>query len=143
MKSIRETEFYSEVRKELNLPYADVYFFDHFLVSEIHADVLFTWELAKPIVYEATSYYENSGEKIIYISNRIHPYTVKAVDWLLFIKYSFKLGGYVIISGDEKGARNAIFESLFIPTKFKVFNDFYDAIQWAATIHLPSDKGSH
>ncbi len=140
MKSVKETAFYSEVRKELHLPYATVYFFDHFLVSEINADVLFTWELAKPIINEATTFYGNTGEKIIYISNRINSYTVKAVDWLLFIKYSFKLAGYAIISRDERGARSAVFESLFIPTKFKVFYDFIDAMQWAATIQLPSDK---
>lgn len=140
MISIKETEFYSEVRKVISVPYGDFYLFDHFVVSEIHEGVTFSWEEhAKPIVLAISEYYNNTGGHIVYISNRINNYSVKPVDWLLFFKYSFKLAGYAIISNSEKGFLNAKLESLFIRSKFKAFDNFYDAVQWAAAIQYPQE----
>lgn len=140
MQRIKDTNFYGEVLKEVNYYYGNFYFFEHCLVSEINQDVLFDWELAKPPIQEAVEFYKNSGEKIIYISNRVNDYTVQPADWLKFIKYSFKLAGYGIVTNSKLGAKNAVFESLFIPTRFKVFNHFVDAMLWAATIDAKVNK---
>lgn len=134
MISIKDSIFYSEVKKEMNLPYGDFYFFDGFIVSEIFEGINFSWEEAKPVVYEATSFYGGDGRELIYISNRINKYSVKPLDWLNFASYSFKLRGYAVVNYSEAASINSILESMFVKSKFKTFKDLMDAMQWAADL---------
>ena len=134
MSTVKETIFYTEVLKELNLPYGDFYFFDGFIVSEIFEGVNFTWEEAKPVIYEVTSFYESDGADLIYISNRINKYSVKPLDWLNFASFSFKLLGYGVINYSEPGKLNSKLESMFVRSKFKTFSSIVEALQWAAEL---------
>lgn len=137
MISIKDSVFYSEVLKEVNLPYGDFYFFDGFVVSEIFEDVVFSWEEAKPVIYEVTNFYNTDGRDIVYLSNRINDYSVKPVDWLNFASFSFKLNGYGVINDRKAGLLNSKLESLFVKSKFKSFTALTDALQWAAELNQP------
>ena len=56
MLSLKETQFYTEVLKELNYPFADIYIFDGFVVSEIKEGIVFSWkDHAKRIVQDVSS----------------------------------------------------------------------------------------
>jgi len=131
MKRVEDSELALEILKKLSLPYGNFYFFEHFIVSEINEDVLFTWELAQPIINEAVEFYNNKGSKIIYISNRIHKYSVKPVDWLKFVSYCFQLKGYAVVSSSSIARRNGKLESLFVPSKFSTFHNINEAVKWA------------
>lgn len=135
MQSIKHTPFYGEVSKELNLHFGNFYFFDGFIVSEIKENTVFTWEYAKIIINEVVAYYSSSGKDIIYISNRIHDYNVNPVDWLKFTRKGLSIKGFGIVSRDGEKDKNAGFESLFVPSNFKIFNDSLEAIQWAASMN--------
>lgn len=135
MKSIKESFFYDEVLKELNLHFGNFYFFEGFVISEIKENVVFKWEYARILTHEVAEFYNTSGADIVYISNRINKYNVSPVDWLKFTFYAFKLKGYAIVVNSELENRNAKFESLFVPSKFKVFDNSLEAIQWAGTIN--------
>ncbi|AGC76260.1 hypothetical protein LX97_00927 [Nonlabens dokdonensis] len=135
MLTIKNSSLYNETLKELNYSFGNFYFFDGFVVSEIKEGVDFSWELAKPIIQEVESFYNTKGSDIVYISNRVNSYNVKPVDWLKFTAFAFKLKGYAIVVDSHIKGRNAKFESLFIPVKFKVFDDLVHSILWAAHLN--------
>ncbi len=135
MIAIKQSYLKSEILKELNYYWGNFYFFEGFVVSEINEGVDFSWELAKPVIHEVERFYNSKGSDIVYISNRIYGYNVKPVDWLKFTAFAFKLKGYAIVVDSHLKSRNAKFESLFIPVKFKVFNDITESIIWAAHLN--------
>lgn len=140
MKRVEESDLEQKVLKKLSFPYGNVYFFKHFVVSEINQDVLFTWELAKPVIDAAVSFYNNKGSDIVYISNRVNQYAVKPVDWLKFVSYSFQLKGYAVVSISSIARRNGKLESLFIPSKFKTFDNLNEAAAWAMDLQSSVKK---
>jgi len=135
--SIKNSIFKSEVRKELNFHFGDFFFFDGFVVSEIKEGIVFSWEHARSILDEVSEFYGEavSGHHIIYISNRIHEYNVKPVDWLRFTMFAFKLKGYAVIARSSIEKRNARLEAMFIPAKFKIFPNVFEAIQWVTQLN--------
>ncbi|PPK96412.1 hypothetical protein LY01_00232 [Nonlabens xylanidelens] len=135
MQSIKDSVFYGEVLKELNYSFGDFYLFDGFFVSEIKSGTDFSWENAKVAIEDITPFYQSDGSDVVYISNRINDYNVKPVDWFKFTMYAFKLHGYGIVVKNKLARKNANFESIFIPVKFKTFNDVFEAIQWVAIIN--------
>lgn len=135
MKSLRETVFYGEAFQELKYSFGNYFLFDRFVVGEVNEDVVFTWEdCGKKLVEDLTHLYNNSGEDIVFISNRIHKYPVMPSDWIKFFKHSYKLKGYGIVSYTKAGFLNAMLEKLFMPTKFKRFRSLDKAIAWAKEI---------
>ncbi|MEM0931014.1 MAG: hypothetical protein AAGJ12_01020 [Bacteroidota bacterium] len=128
MKQVRTTRFYHEAFQELNYPFGDFYLFDHFIISEIKEDVVFTWEHhAKQVVNDISDLYENNGKDLIYISNRVHNYAVVPSDWLKFFRYNYTLKSYVIVSQ----VKNSPLERLFMGSKLRTFRDIENAIVWA------------
>ena len=128
MKTVAETPFYREAFQILSYPFGEFYLFDSFVVSEIKKDVVFTWDKhAKHVVEDISNLYENNGSKLIYISNRVHQYSVVPSDWLKFLKYNYTLESYIIVSKK----RNSILEHLFMGKKMKTFFSIEGAIIWA------------
>lgn len=131
MKSIKDLILYKEVIKELNYPFGNVYIFEKFVVSEIDEGISFNWENhGKLIVEDVTYYLGNNGDDIIYISNRIHSYSVVASDWLKFFKHSYSLKSYLIVSDDKVGLLNSMIENLFFSNKIKRFKTLEAAVNW-------------
>ena len=84
MLSLKETRFYNDVLKEINYPFADIYIFEGYVISEIKEGIVFSWEdHAKRIVSDVHEYTKNDGSDIVYLSHRINSYSLKPMDWLL------------------------------------------------------------
>jgi|SRR5690606_17434920 len=131
MISIKQTNLSSEIIKELNYPFGNVFIFDGFLVSEINEAVTFNWEEhGKVIVEEVCSFLKTNGKDLIYISHRIHSYSVVASDWMKFFKASYTLKAYCIVSKGKLGAMNFMVEKLFFSKKIKRFNTIFEAVNW-------------
>jgi len=132
MNSLIETPFYKEAFQELQYPFGTFFLFESFVVAEIHKDVVFSWkEHAKPVVEEITHLYEQKGQDIVYISNRINPYFVVPSDWLHFFKHNYTLKGYAVVNSVPTGRRNSILEKIFMRNKMENFHNLEDAILWA------------
>lgn len=132
MISINQTHLKSEVLKELNYSFGDVFIFKGFIVSEIKSGVNFSWnEHANQIVQDVSCFLGTDGSDLIYISNRINSYAVVAMDWLKFFKNSYFLKGYYVVSDSPVGKLNLMVESLFFKNKIKSFSSLYSAINWA------------
>lgn len=132
MTSVKQTNLYSEVIKELNYPFADIFIFDGYVISEIAQGVNLSWNNhAKHIVEDVSCYLGTDGRDIIYISNRINSYAVMAVDWLKFFKSNYYLKGYYVVSSGPTGRINLMVENLFFKNKIKSFSSLYEAVNWA------------
>jgi len=131
MNSIRHTNLYSEVIKELNYPFGDIFIFEGYVVSEIKEDIVFSWEEhALPMVEDVSCYLGSYGDELIYISHRIHSYSVKAIDWLKFFRNSYSLKGYSIVEYKKRQLKFN-FENLFFNSKIKRFTSIESAVEWA------------
>ena len=142
MISIQKTDLYNSVVKELNYEYGNVYIFEGFVVSEINEEVLFSWENhAMEIVNDVTEFTGCRGEDLIYISHRIHSYSVLPNDWLKFFKQSYTLKGYGVVGYTNGSLMNTMIENLFFSKKIKRFTDINAAVQWATDKHLAEVEG--
>ncbi len=132
IRSLKNSPYYKEAFNELIYPFGSYYLFDGFVVAEINEDVIYSWEKhGKQITQEISNLYENNGDGLIYITNRIYNYSVKPSDWLKFYKNNFNLKAYGIVSYSEKGKKNSLLERLFMSSKMKRFTCINSAIKWA------------
>lgn len=132
MGYVKDTPFYNDAIQILRYPYATYYLFETFVVAEIDEGLVYTWDdHAKPIVEELSELYDQNGENLVLISNRVHSYSVKPSDWIKFFRSDYKLKGYAIVSYTHKGLLASLVEKLFMRNAFKNFDTLEAAIQWA------------
>ncbi len=144
MGYIKETVFYQDAIQELKYSCGTYYLFDTFVVAEINEGVVYTWDdHAKPIVAELSELYDQNGENLVLISNRVHSYSVKPSDWIKFFQSDYKLRGYAIVSYSRKGIIASLVEKLFMRNSFQSFEKLEDAIVWARSINQPPNSNSN
>ncbi|MBC3846919.1 hypothetical protein H8K90_11055 [Winogradskyella echinorum] len=137
MLSVKHTSLYKEVVKELNYKFGDVFVFDGFVISEIKEGVSFSWdEHAKRVIEDVTEITKCNGSDLIYLSHRIHSYSLVPQDWLKFFKNSFSLKGYGVIGYQNISFVNTVIENLFFNKKIRRFSDLNQAIQWVKSFDL-------
>lgn len=133
MVSVKNTEFYSNVLKELHYSFGSVYIFKGFVISEMNTGITSCWENQGELVAaDVAMFLGTMGDDVIYISNRINPYAVIATDWVKFFK-AYKLKHYLIVSNSKMAVLNYAIENLFFKNKIKRFNSLYAAMNWMAT----------
>ncbi len=132
MKSIKETNLYIEVLKEFNYTFGNVFIFDGYVVSEISEGIVFSWEAhAEQITIDIASFLETDGSDVIYISNRVHSYSVMAADWHKFFKNCYNLQGYYVVGQEKCSIINTMFENLFFKSKIRKFTNIESAVALA------------
>ena len=137
MISIKQTDLYPEVLKEINYSFGDIFIFNGFVVSEIKQGVNFSWnDHAKYIINDVSCFLGTDGNDIVYISNRINSYAVVALDWLKFFKNNYFLKGYYIVTASNLGYLNLLIEELFFKNKIKNLDSIYDAVNWAKQVNV-------
>ncbi|MCK8520014.1 hypothetical protein M0D21_00425 [Aquimarina sp. D1M17] len=132
MGYVKDSIFYNDAIQVMRYDYATYYLFDTFIVAEIDEGIVYTWDdHAAPIVAELSELYDQNGENLVLISNRVHSYSVKPSDWIKFFKSDYKLRGYAIVSYTRKGLIASLVEKLFMRNTFKSFESLEDAVAWA------------
>lgn len=132
MESVKQKIFYKDVLKEFNYKFGDVFVFDGYVISECKEGISFSWEKhAQPMVKDITEFTKCDGNDLVYISHRIHSYSVVPTDWLKFFKNSFNLKGYGIVGNNRVGVVNTVIENLFFKKKIRHFNSIKAAVEWA------------
>lgn len=132
MGYVKDSIFYNDAIQVMRYDYATYYLFDTFIVAEIDEGIVYTWDdHAEPIVAELSELYDQNGENLVLISNRVHSYSVKPSDWIKFFKSDYKLKGYAIVSYTRKGLIASLVEKLFMRNTFKSFESLEDAVAWA------------
>ncbi|MGB5417849.1 hypothetical protein [Algibacter sp.] len=131
MISVKETDLYKQVLKEFNYSFANVFVFKDFVISEIKEGLVFNWEdHGSKMIEDVSQFLNTDGSNLIYISNRIHSYSVMPQDWVKFFKNSYNLKGYYVISDRKTSMLGFMIENLFFKNKIKRFSTIYEAINW-------------
>ncbi|QRM87754.1 hypothetical protein FG167_00470 [Lacinutrix sp. WUR7] len=129
MKSVKKIGLYSEVLRELNYAFGNIFLFDGYVVSEIAEGIVFSWEMhGECITMDLASFYGTDGSDLIFISNRVNSYSVMAADWSKFFKNSYNLQSYYVV-GQAKGSLiNIMFEKLFFKSEIRKFTNIETAV---------------
>lgn len=132
LKSIKKTPYFKEAFNELNYSFGNYFLFEGFVVAEIHEDIVYSWEKhGKIVASEIANLYDQNGEDLIYITNRINNYPVNPIGWIQYFKNSYKLKAYGIVTYSKKGYSNTILEKLFMNINIYRFSSLDEAISWA------------
>lgn len=130
--SIKQSVFYNKVLKEFNYDFGDIFVFDGFIVSEMKEGFTVSWdEHMNRMSEDVAQFTGNDGTDFIYISHRIHSYSIMPSDWLKFFKNSYTLKGYGVVGYTQGSFLNIVIENLFFHKKIKRFNSLEAAVQWA------------
>jgi len=106
------------------------YFFEKFIVSEIHEGVHFNWKKAKEVIDLAYQYY-GPEPKLVYVSNRVNSYSIVPQDWVKFFKEKHPLKAMAVVCNKKAGMSNLVFEKLFFTSIIKRFTTLKEATIWA------------
>lgn len=130
MKSVKELDFFKNIREIREYEFGIFYFFDGLVISEMNEGETFDWCIAEKIIDAA---YEILGEEkpIADISNRINNYSVVPTDWLKFYKNRHKLELYSIVAYNKNGLASIILEKMFFKDSIRQFTDLESAISWS------------
>ncbi len=107
------------------------YFFEDFIISEINEGLLFDWNMAQKLINLAENHY-GKNNKVAYISNRVHSYSLVPQDWLKFFKARNSISAFAVVSYNEKEKSDILIERLFFKSKIKKFFNLNDAVAWAS-----------
>lgn len=130
---VDELKTEQELEEVHMLPYGSFFFFEGFIISEINEGVLFDWPKAKEVIDLAYAHYGPNPE-LVYISNRIHSYSVVPQDWLKFFSNKHPLIAMAVVARNKTSTINLMMEKLFFFSKIKKFNDLNSAIAWAKNL---------
>jgi len=136
MSSIKDTSFYHDCIHILSYPFGDFYLFDTFVIGEVNEGVVIKWkDHAQILVADLENLYEQNTKNLVYISNRVNPYSVVPSDWVHFFRYGYAIKGYGIISYNLREKLNSKLENLFFKKAFKSLDSLSDAILWARELN--------
>ena len=106
-------------------------FYDNYVISILNEGINLTVEMSNKMSQIALDYYKE--KPFVYITNRIHDYTVDSEVYKEISKMK-TLAGFVVVSDKKPSIKNALLEKIFLDKPFQIFNNLDDAILWAKTI---------
>ncbi|MEM6515998.1 MAG: hypothetical protein AAF688_07425 [Bacteroidota bacterium] len=134
MKSVEHLPLYDKVLRVFDYDFGKFFVFENFIISEIKEGVIYSWEHHAKRVTEDISKFMSKNSDVIYISHRIHSYSVVPTDWVKFFKHQFDLKGYAVVGYTNGSFLNMMVEGLFFNKKIKRFSDLNEAVIWAENI---------
>jgi len=113
MKSVKQTDFFKNIRQVREFEFGTFYFFDGLVISEMKEGVIFRWKMADRAIKAA---HEVLGQEkpIVYISNRINSYFF-----------------YSVVGSTRGSFASLILERLFFRSSIRKFSDLEEAINWS------------
>lgn len=114
-----------------NLDYAQLFIFENYVISQINEGIVLRPENNDEMRDIIQNYFID--KKWVYISNRVHDYTVNPVTYLETSKITDLLG-ICIVTTSVIGKKTALFESKFYSKKFMVASNIVEAINWAVEV---------
>ena len=129
-KSVKNTDFFRNIKQVREFEFGIFYFFDGLVISEMKDGVIFNWKMAQKAIDAAR---EVLGENapIAYISNRINSYYIVPTDWIKFYKNREQLNFYSVVGYTKGNIISLYLERLFFRSSIRKFNDLEEAIDWS------------
>ncbi|QXP58584.1 hypothetical protein [Olleya sp. HaHaR_3_96] len=100
------------------------------IIAEIDEGITLNKALSDAIIYFASLAFK--GMPFVYITNRIHSYSVDPIIYK-DVSQVKTLQGFAVVSQTQSG-KNAEIERLFLNKPFEIFTDIEDAKTWASKI---------
>jgi hypothetical protein len=109
-------------------------YYENFSIAEVSEGVHLSPEKMQKLLRIAEDVY---GDDIpfVYISNRIHSYSIDPLGYYEAIKMFPNLKGYAIVSQNNRLRTLAVLEKLFIKKPVRVFENLEKAVTWAEQIN--------
>ncbi|MFS4446389.1 hypothetical protein [Maribacter sp. 2307UL18-2] len=108
-------------------------FYKNISISEVSEGTHVTFEKMADMLRIAENVYGNDTP-FVYISNRIHSYSIDPLGYYEAIKLFPNLKAYAIVSQNNRRRTLAVLEKLFMKKPIRVFDDLEKAYEWAAQI---------
>lgn len=123
------TDLIKEIQDVHSTENGNFYFFENYVISEIHEGVIYNWEAAQELILLINAHY-GPKSSINFISNRVNKYSIVPTDWIKFYnnQYSSRLNSYSIVSYTNSNLLNIMIEKLFMKVSANHFSDINLAI---------------
>lgn len=108
-------------------------FYKNISISEVSEGTHVTFEKVADMLKIAENVYGNDTP-FVYISNRIHSYSIDPLGYYEAIKLFPNLKAYAIVSQNNRRRTLAVLEKLFMKKPIRVFDDLEKAYEWAEQI---------
>ena len=108
-------------------------FYQNISIAEVREGTHVTYEKVANMLQYAEDVYGNDIP-FVYISNRIHSYSIDPLGYYEAIKLFPNLKAYAIVSQNDRRRMLAVLEKLFIKKPIRVFDDMEKAFEWAEQI---------
>ncbi len=110
------------------------YFYQNFMISEIHEGVVITLDKVTEVTHKYTIKYYNNSIPFVFISNRINSYSLEPT-----IHFKTKIllpntKGYAVVTYNDLNKKVAQFEQNFLHIPTGIFADLNSAVQWAQNL---------
>jgi len=132
MKSVKQLEFFKNIREVREFEFGTFYFFDGLVISEMKDGVIFRWKMAERAV-KAAHEILGEDEPIAYISNRINSYFVVPTDWVKFYKNRHQLNFYSVVGSTRGSFVSLMLECMFFRDSIRKFTDLEESINWSVS----------
>ncbi|WP_299886563.1 hypothetical protein [uncultured Lacinutrix sp.] len=117
--------------KQIELPYCSLKIEGQIIISIIKEGIHITEAVSKEIINTIKEYIKN--KPFVYISHRLHSYSVDPITYLSISKIN-ELLGFAVVSNNSLSLQNIEIEKLFLKKPFESFDLYDDAINWANTL---------
>lgn len=131
---IEDSKYRFLEHKKIITSYGNFYFFKTFIVSELDEGIHFGWDKVSKLVEDIYNYY-GENFKIVYISNRIHSYSIEPQTWINLRRegHDFVIASAIIVY-DELNYNIAKLEKKFFGRGQKRCFSLDEAIKWVNTL---------
>ena len=109
------------------------YFFENVIISEFDEGSMMNFKNLSHLISEATKYY-GFTKNLVYLSNRVHSYSVDHLDWKISSKGFKNLKGIGVISYNSFNRKVVDVEKIFCAKQMMSFPSLNDAIDWACEL---------
>ncbi|AVR46139.1 hypothetical protein C7S20_13220 [Christiangramia fulva] len=117
--------------KKIELDFANLQFFDEYVISRIKNDVLLEKNNVEILRKMCHDFY--GFKKFVYIADRENDYNVNPIIYLTLLERN-TLMGIAVVSRVISKLKTANFEKQFSPVAFELFQNLEEAKVWAQSL---------
>ncbi|WP_435579839.1 hypothetical protein [Gilvibacter sp.] len=133
---VERSVIYKFCKKEVNLECTDLYFFDDFVISQMHEASVYDRDAAYSIIFAISNFFPEN-KPFHYISNRIHDYSINPVDLKWFLELFPAMQSYHVVFYESPSKSHLELESLFAPIPIIAHKQLIQALD---ALLLPSNR---
>lgn len=132
---VERSIIYKFCRREVNLKCTDLYFFDDFVICQMHEGATYDSDSAYNAIFAISQFFPEDKE-FDFVSNRVHDYSIKPVELKRFLGMFPTMRSYHVVFYDSPSRSHLKLESLFAPIPIVAHEQLLQALD---VLLLPDD----